>query len=211
MYKYLIVFSLVLLTISAVVAQEEIKEYKNPLNLGVIFNIGESIFSLESYQGGLGFKLGRNAIDARFLTNFYYSNSLSSLSIDLNSSVEYHLNDATVSPYLGGNLGIGHISQKEKYGVGETWTAIKDLILYGGPLFGVEIFVLDFLSLFAEYSFRIEHHKNTIQDNTPDKLITKETKILVLNTGLGNNANIGLVVYFKRNDSGRGIIQKLTQ
>ena len=199
-----IVAIFVLLPVIGLFAQDAGEQEKKPMNAGLIFNLNESLFGFESYQGGLGLKLGRNNVDVRLLVDLFYSNSINSFSGDFGLGLEYHLKKASISPYLGFSAGLGYSSQKEE--VDEDYTLIKNVAVYGTPLFGVEIFLLDFLSVFVEYGMKFEHNKTTTEQKTADETTSEEIKSLVIDSGLGNNAKIGIVVYFSRVDRGNALI-----
>ena len=61
-----------------------------------------------------------------------------------------------------------------------------------GALAGVEVFIFDFLSVFAEYTLAA----NFI--NTTDLQTSQSTFDYLINTSMGNNAQLGIVIYFMR-------------
>ena len=94
--------------------------------------------------------------------------STSDLTIGLAASLEYHFTEAKVSPYTGAVAGT-RIS---------TGTA-NNLALYFGGLLGVEVQLLDYLSLYGEYSL----------------LAAMDEPILEIDLGIGNSSQIGLIIY----------------
>ena len=196
---------LVLIPVLGTAAQDAGEQEKKPLNAGMIFNLNESLFDFESYQGGVGIKLGRNAEDFRLLLDLYYSNSLNSFSGDIGIGLEYHLKEASISPYIGVSAGLGYMSSK-KVEVNEDYTLRKDFTIYGAPIFGVEIFLFDFLSVFAEYGLKFKHNKITREQKTGSETTTEEIKSIEIKSDLGNNSKIGIVVYFSRVDRGNALI-----
>ena len=189
-------------------AQDEEIKLPLPLNIGLIFNINESIVSFDSYQGGLGLKLGWNQFNFRFLVDFLYSNASETTAFDTSVSFEYHPASHFLSPYAGAYVGVGHASQVEKIGKPKITTSTTSTSVFGGPLFGVEVFILDFLSLFAEYVVKFEHTNTTIKEKTSSNTETDTNRNLLIDTALGNGSMIGIVIYFKRSDTGRGLIKR---
>ena len=61
-----------------------------------------------------------------------------------------------------------------------------------GAVAGVEVFIADFLSLFAEYTLEADF------DNTTDFQTSQSTFDYLISTKMGNNAQIGVVVYLMR-------------
>jgi hypothetical protein len=61
-----------------------------------------------------------------------------------------------------------------------------------GAIAGVEIYVLDFLSVFAEYTLV------AVLSNATDLQTSQNTFNYLINTGVGNSAEIGIVIYFVR-------------
>lgn len=168
-------------------AQEEERERKLKLpdkRLGLIVNFtglanllitehddGKQSGPAGEPTGGLGMKLwigDKSAV--RGLLDFRYQNlgGTSDTWFGLSGAYEYHLLQRRVSPYLGLLAGLAV----------QTGTA-TDLGLYFGALLGAEFELVENLSLFGEYSLLVDI-------NEPD---------FIIDLGLGNNAQIGIIVY----------------
>jgi hypothetical protein len=124
-----------------------------------------------SPTGGLGLKLwigDKSAV--RGLLDFRYQNIAGTTDtwFGLSGAYEYHLLQRRVSPYLGALTGLAI----------RTGTA-TDLGLYFGALLGAEFELVENLNLFGEYGLIVDI-------NEPD---------LIIDLGLGNNAQIGIIVY----------------
>ena len=104
--------------------------------------------------------------------DFYYINNSTASTSDLTfgaaANLEYHFTDGKVSPYTGAMVGT-RIS---------TGT-VNNLVLYFGGLLGVELQLLDYLSLYGEYNL----------------LAAMDEPILEIDLGIGNSSQIGLVIY----------------
>ena len=62
--------------------------------------------------------------------------------MDLGTTVEYHFIPGPVSPYVGASVSLGYMTQSN------VTSAVTGSL---GAVAGIEVFILDFLSVFAEY------------------------------------------------------------
>lgn len=175
----LVVF--VVLLPAGLAAQEEAEEEKAGLNLkgkrlGLIFNFiglaGDLITEqTDNVQGGLGLKLWLGEKTAvRGLLDLQHQNvsGTSDTWFGLSAAFEYHFHQRRVSPYGGGVAGLTM----------QTGTA-NDLGLYFGALLGAEFELVENLNLFGEYNLLVEINEPNFD----------------VNLELGNNAQIGIIVY----------------
>lgn len=156
---------------------------KGPNDLGVIFSMNDLLLGLESYQAGLGAKIGWGKFCLRGLFDFTVNGSASAFAMNLGVTAEYHLNPGPISPYIGGSAGGGYMTQSN------ITSAVSFSI---GAVAGVEVFILDFLSVFAEYALVANF------TNTTDLQSSQSTFDYLIKTGMGNNAKLGIVIYFMR-------------
>ncbi len=165
-------------------------------NTGLIFNINDILLDIESYQGGLGVKHFVNDKYAyRGSLDFFYADSSNTLILNLGNSIEYHPIKGRVSPYIGGLLDVGLIRYKIETDA-DNWTKVTTIPISAGPILGVEVFVLKFLSLFAEYSMTVSY-TTTITQQSAAGTVTKNTDSdFGTEIGIGNNSKIGVVLYF---------------
>ncbi len=172
----LVVF--VVLLPAGLAAQEEEKTGLNlkDKRLGLIFNFiglaGDLIAEhTDNVQGGLGMKLWLGEKTAvRALLDLEHTNDSVTTStwIGASGAFEYHFLQRRVSPYGGGLAGL-------TLGTG----AANDLGIYFGALLGAEFELVENLNLFGEYNLLVEI-------NEPD---------FTIDLGLGNNTQIGIIVY----------------
>lgn len=172
----LVVF--VVLLPAGLAAQEEEKTGLNlkDKRLGLIFNIFDLTANLiaehtDNVQGGLGMKLWLGEKTAvRALLDLEHTNDSVTTStwIGASGAFEYHFLQRRVSPYGGGLAGLTL----------ETGAA-NDLGLYFGALLGAEFELVENLNLFAEYNL-------LVSINEPN---------FTIDLGLGNSAQIGIIVY----------------
>ena len=172
----LVVF--VVLLPAGLAAQEEEKTGLNlkDKRLGLIFNFiglaGDLIAEhTDNVQGGLGMKLWLGEKTAvRALLDLEHTNDSVTTStwIGASGAFEYHFLQRRVSPYGGGLAGL----------TVRTGTT-NELGLYFGALLGAEFELVENLNLFAEYNL-------LVKINEPD---------FSVDLGLGNSAQIGIIVY----------------
>ena len=74
---------------------------KGSNDLGIIFNTNDLTLGLQSYQGGLGAKIGWGSLYLRGLFDFTVNGSSQSFAIDGGAALEYHLIPGPISPYIG--------------------------------------------------------------------------------------------------------------
>ncbi len=177
----------------------DVKDTSSPLDVGLIFNIDGITLDFESYQGGFGVKLGKDSLAFRVLLDLFVStgNNSTAFSLDVGTSFEYHLVKGALSPYFGGFLSTGYATQKEEIS-GDTWTLLRIFPISFGPLFGIEIFPADFLSIFLEYALVFQYNLITIETSISGSVTRERTDEFSINTALGNNAKLGIIIYFIR-------------
>ncbi len=160
-------------------AQEEEKERTLKLpekRFGLIVNFTGLAGNLiaehtDEFQSGLGAKLWLGEKSAvRALLDFEHLNDDGTKDswFGLSGAFEYHLLQRRVSPYLGGLAGI-------EVQTGTT----NDLGLYFGALLGAEFELVENINLFGEYAV----------------LVSINEPIFSIDLGLGNNAQLGIIVY----------------
>lgn len=176
----LLVFTLTICLPAGLSAQEEERERTLRLpekRFGLIVNFrGLADFALfdehnDGFQSGLGMKLWLGEKSAvRALLDFYHLNDsvTTTTNFGLGGAFEYHLLQRRVSPYLGALAGL----------LVQTGPA-NNVGLYFGGMLGAEFELVENLNLFGEYALQV-----SIID--PD---------FEIDLGLGNNAQVGIIVY----------------
>jgi hypothetical protein len=153
-------------------------------DLGLIFNTSSILLDLESYQAGLGLKIGRDKVSFRGLFDLVLNGASDSFSLNAGAAIQYYLlPGSSVAPYIGGSIGGGYMRQAD---------AISMVVLSVGALAGVEVFLFDFLSVFAEYAITGDF---TFSTDIPSSQTTFD---YLVDTGMGNNSKLGIVIYFMR-------------
>ena len=153
-------------------------------DLGLIFNTSSILLDLESYQSGIGLKVGRNKVSFRGLFDLVLNGATDSFSLNAGAAIQYNLlPGSSIAPYIGGSAGGGYMRQGD---------AISMVVLSVGALAGVEVFLFDFLSVFAEYAITADF---TLSTDLPSSQTTFD---YLVDTGMGNKSKLGIVIYFMR-------------
>jgi hypothetical protein len=152
-------------------------------DLGLVFSSGDILLDLESYEGGFGGKIGWGKFCLRSGIDLLINGSSDSFSLNATATGEYHLAPGPISPYIGGYVEAGYMSQ-----AGTTST----IPLSVGAVAGVEVFLLDFLSVFAEYALACDFTFTT------DLQASTTAFDYLVDTGMGNNSQLGIIIYLSR-------------
>jgi hypothetical protein len=159
-----------------------------PLDVGIIFSTPDILLGLESYQGGVGAKFGSEKMDLRSNLDFQINGASNAFSISVGVTGEYHIIEGPISPYVGVSGQIGYAAQQ----------GVLSMIPASiGAVIGAEIFVLDFLSVFAEYGLSADL-------SLTSNLQTSQTTFdYLIHTHMGNNSKIGVVLWVMRSGTKR--------
>lgn len=172
------------------------EEEKEPSPWGFIFNTNNLLLDIESYQAGVGIKkLLDDDAALRCLGDIFYSSSTNTFSGTLGVTYEKHFKPGRISPYWGGFIEAGYLGQKSEVD-SDNWTKDNSFPISLGGVLGVELFILEFLSVFAEYSLYFD---STIT-STSTSFAGVETKTdpefdFSIDSGIGNNSSLGIVIY----------------
>ncbi len=169
-------------------AQSLVGGEKNPsvdgkFDFGLIFNTSDILLGLESYQGGVGMKFVWGNIALRGTFDLLYNGSGDSFAINGGVTLEYHLIRGPISPYVGGLVSGGYTTVKD---------VSTSIPVSMGAIAGVEVFLFDFLSFFAEYCLAADLTWGT------DLATDKDTFDYLIDTRMGNNSKLGIVIYLQK-------------
>ena len=160
-----------------------LKPQSGSRDVGLLFNVPSILLELQSYQGGLGLKIGSGPWAFRAGADVMYNSAANSSNVSGTFAIEYHFLTGPISPYVGAVVGAGWTYQQD---------VMSDIPLSAGGIAGVEIFVFDFLSVYAEYAI-----SGTLS-LTQDLQTNSWSKSFLVDSGLGNSGTLGIVVYFTR-------------
>ena len=171
---------------------------ENPYKTGIIFNVSSILLDVESYQGGIGIKrYFKDPWAYRLAFDFGYSNSSNSWLVSIGNTFEYHITTGRISPYIGVYFDIGYATYKDETDA-DNWTKVTSIPISTGPVLGVEIEVFNVLSLFAEYSIAFDFTHTTTTESVAGFETKDSATHYGVNTGLGNDSKIGIIIYFNR-------------
>lgn len=152
-------------------------QYPAPNKVGLLMNLGAGLFDVNEYsdnfQSGIGIKKwmpNNSAIRGLVNLHLYYHRLLEQFhcSCGIGFTYEKHLSSRILTPFCGFTGGAQFaVYPKFSYDI------------YGGAILGAEAHLLDYLSLFVEY----------------DLLLEFGDAQYALDLGIGNNAQIGLIIY----------------
>jgi len=168
----------------------------HPASLGLIFNTANILLEPESFRGGLGLEMGFERYTVRGWVDLFAYTEFNPFSVTLGAAVKKSFLPGRVAPYLGAFLESG-FSQIRSGIDADNWTRVDTLPLTVGGLLGVEVFLLDFVSLFVEYDLAFQlYYTNTTVSIAGSQTATGSWEY-TLDLGMGNNSRIGFVIYLK--------------
>jgi hypothetical protein len=167
-------------------------------DLGVIFNTGDILFDLESYQGGVGAKIGLGPYVLRPMADILLNTGVNPFSLTLGAVLEKHILPGPVSLYWGPSAELGFTILTTKIDA-DNWTqTIAWELLSAGCVAGIELFILESLSLFVEYSLALTLGLNTTRTSVAGTVDSTNEFTYKLDLGMGNSAMFGIVFYLTR-------------
>jgi len=167
-------------------------------DLGVIFNTGDILLDLESYQGGVGAKIGLGPYVLRPMADILLNTDFNPFSLTLGAVLEKHILPGPVSLYWGPSAEMGVTILNNRFDA-DNWTqTITWELLSAGCVAGIELFILESLSVFVEYSLALTLGLNTTRTSVAGSVSSNTEFSYKLDLGLGNQTMLGLVFYFKR-------------
>ena len=167
-------------------------------DLGVIFNTNDILLDLESYQGGVGAKIGLGQYVLRPMADILLNTDFNPFSLTLGAVLEKHILPGPVSVYWGPSLEMGVTILNNRFDA-DNWTQnIAWELLSAGCVAGFELFIFDFLSVFAEYNLALTLGLNTDRMSVAGVESSTTEFTYKLDLGLGNSAMFGIVVYLTR-------------
>jgi len=197
-------FIIVSLLTTHLYCQDAIEESSNesetlPVSFspGLIFNTSNLLLDLDEYQSGVGIKLRSELYSLRLLIHMGYESGNDVFETNLGIAYMRPLFTGRIAPYWGFALKGGYILDKDEYD-DENWYTSKVLSGEVAALFGAELYILDFLSVFAEYSFGLSMNRTTVEESNNGTETETETNNYSYGTQLGNEASIGVVIYLEK-------------
>ncbi|MBB6479270.1 hypothetical protein [Spirochaeta isovalerica] len=194
MKKVVFVLFIVVFTHYLIGQDTQKNEEKKINHIGFIFSTETLLIDLDDYNGGIGIKLVLPSINFRIMGDFGYSKSSEVISGDLGIAIEKKVRNGRITPYWGGGLQAGIIHEKAETNE-DNWEKLLTVPLEANAFLGVEVFLLEFISFFAEYevSAGISYVKNSL--STYGVIEEVSSWNWDIQTGIGNSGRLGIVIY----------------
>lgn len=169
-------------------------------DIGILFSTNDLLFGLEGYQQGVGVKVGVDKWMFRGMVDILLNNGFNPFSISLGGVLERHFLPGPMSVYWGPSLETGITISKDKTDADNWIQSIALPLLTVGGVFGIEVFIFDFLSVFVEYQASLAFDLNISRISTAGSVSSTTEFACKLETGLGNNGMFGIVFYLMRRE-----------
>ena len=179
---------------AAAVDSEEGADREPPV-LGFMFNAPNLLFDIDSYQGGVGARLRYPDFGIRALLSMAYGSTNSAIKARAGIVYTRSFHPGRVEPYWG--VGVSGGFDRERLGTDpDNYTEVDVLSGSAVAVLGAEVFVLDFVSVFAEYEVYADLNRTTIRQAVGG-VVTDGDPTTTFGFGLdiGNEAAIGITIY----------------
>jgi hypothetical protein len=165
-----------------------------PFMPGIIFNTSNILLDLEEYQAGVGLMMLGESHSFRGSFGFSYESAANFLGMNISFAYLRPIIKGRVTPYWGVGVTMGYSFDKDTYDA-DDWQSIHSFEGGVSAVLGVEVFVFDFLSLFAEYDLGVSIAWSKVVQSSSGIESDSQSFNYSLGTGIGNGASIGVVVY----------------
>jgi hypothetical protein len=162
---------------------------------GIIFNTSNLLMDISGYQSGFGMKFRGNSFSLRTLLSLGYDSSTEVLDATLGAALEKPFFTGRVTPFWGFSVEGGYVEDEGDMFDSTTLSAKVAALL------GVEVYILDFLSVFAEYELGASVSRVEVDQDAGGG---SDSTNHAFGTGLGNDASIGIVIYLEKHEIASG-------
>ncbi len=169
-------------------------------DIGILFSTNDILFDIEGYQQGLGAKISIDKWMLRGMVDILLNTGVNPFSLSLGGVLERHFLPGPLSVYWGPSLETGITISTDKTDE-DNWTQNIALpLLTVGRVFGIEVFVFDFLSVFLEYQAALALGLNIDRISTAGSVSSNTEFTYKFDVGLGNSGMFGIVFYLMRRE-----------
>ena len=164
---------------------------------GFIFNASTLLLDLEPHMGGFGLKILAPELDGAFrlVTGLGFQSASQRTDLTLGAGWELAFHRGRINPYAGVSV-LLDFAREGRATEAPDWISIRSRTAGIGANLGVEVFLVDFLSLFAEYEVSMKMTRTRVTQSVAGELLEPSYAMNYrLGKGLGNNSAIGIVVY----------------
>ena len=162
---------------------------------GIIFNTSNLLMDISGYQSGFGMKFRSEHFSLRTLLSLGYDSSTEVLDTTVGVALEKPFFTGRVTPFWGFSVEGGYVEDE-----GETFDSTT-LTGKFSALLGVEVYILEFLSVFAEYELGASVSRVEVDQDAGGG---SDSTNHAFGTGLGNDASIGIVIYLEKHEIASG-------
>ena len=169
-------------------------------DIGILFSTNDILFDIEGYQQGLGAKISIDKWMFRGMVDVLLNTGINPFSISLGGVWERHFLPGPLSVYWGPSLETGVTISTNKFDA-DNWTQNIALpLLTIGGVFGIELFLFEFLSIFLEYQAALALGLNINRISTAGSVSSTTDFTYKFDVGLGNSGMFGIVFYLMRRE-----------
>ena len=178
-------------------SDENAVEARGESVFGFIVNAPNLLLDLTAYQSGFGGMIRYPGFAVRALANVSFDTSTNILDGLIGATYVKPMILGRVSPYWGLSAKAG--LTRERVGAdADNWNETLSITGVVGGLLGAEVFLFDFLSVFAEYELVGTVIHTIIRASIAGTIGAPTTSTNYgFGSGLGNEASLGIVIYVK--------------
>ncbi len=197
----LILFVLVHTNVFSQVDEPEVQSFsgdeEKSYTPGIIFNTSNILLDLKEYQSGVGIKLRGEDASIRGLFSISYESSNDEFDTNIGITYERPFFAGRVAPYWGIAGKVGFNLDKDETD-SDNWMNTTSITGNLSAVFGTEVYLYEFLSVFAEYNLGASVSRvKVLQSSSGTE--TENTNInFSIGTELGNEASLGVVIYLEK-------------
>ncbi|MBA7568622.1 hypothetical protein ES708_10356 [subsurface metagenome] len=169
-------------------------------DIGILFSTNDILFDIEGYQQGVGAKISMDKWMFRGMVDILLNTGINPFSLNLGGVLERHFLPGPLSVYWGPSLETGLTISTNKTDA-DNWTQnIAWPLLTVGGVFGIELFLFEFLSVFLEYQAALALGLNINRISTAGSVSSTTEFTYKFDVGLGNSGMFGIVFYLMRRE-----------
>ncbi len=161
---------------------------------GMVFSTGNILFDLDAYRGGIGgrFVFPDFSLIASIGGGYESGNNVFAITGSFSAVVP--IIKGRVIPYWGGVFSIDFSHSGNVLGSSVYTNMLTSKI---GGVLGVEFFLHEYVSIFAEYELVAGVSRSVVRQNINNNLVGDPAVNFMIGSDLGNNSSIGVTVYTK--------------
>ena len=179
---------------------EGVEPKAGPRDFGILFSTNDLLLDIQGFQGGVGAKIGLTGWMLRGTADIVLNTECDPFSMDLGAVLEKHIWPGPLSVYWGPLAGVGFTTILLFKTDADNWSRINTFPLSLGCVFGIELFLFEFLSVFIEYQAALKLGIDSTRVSTAGSVTADREFTYNFDIGMGNNAMFGIVIYLMRRD-----------